>query len=64
MKIRFDLTMLYQCFQCCQRGFVLLHSIEGSGESNDLWIRYHLQNTNGIHCVIKTMLKIMFIEMA
>ena len=25
MKIRFDLITFYQCFECCQREFALLH---------------------------------------
>ena len=32
LKIRFDLITFYQCFECCQRRFVLLHSIQDSGE--------------------------------
>ena len=35
MKVRFCLIPFYECFQCCQRGFALLHSIQGSGERND-----------------------------
>ena len=42
MKIRFGLITFYQCFECCQRGFTLLHSIQGSGERNDLWIQCYL----------------------
>ena len=41
MKIRFGLITFYQCFKCCQRGFALLHSIQGSGERNYLWIQCH-----------------------
>ena len=39
MKIRFDLITFYQC---CQRGFALIRSIQGSGERNDLWIQCHI----------------------
>ena len=42
MKIRFGLITFYQCFECCQRGFALLHSIQDSGERNDLSIQCHL----------------------
>ena len=58
MKIRFGLITFYQ------GGFVLLHNIQGNGERNDLWINVTSTNTNGIYCVVKTMLKLMFIEMA
>ena len=33
---------LYQYFECCQRGFALLHSIQDSGERDDLLIQRHL----------------------
>ena len=39
MKIRFGLITFYQCFECCQRGFAKLHSVQGSGERNDLWFQ-------------------------
>ena len=50
MKIRLDLISFYQCFECCQSEFDLLHNIQDSEEGND--------------CVIKTMLKLLFLEMA
>ena len=40
--MRFRLITFYQCFECCKRGFGLLHSIQGSGERNDLLIQCHL----------------------
>ena len=42
MKIRFGLITFYQCFECCQRGSALLHSIQSSGERNDSSIQRHL----------------------
>ena len=32
MKIRLGLITFYQCFECCQRGFAMLHSIQDSGK--------------------------------
>ena len=32
MKIRLGLITFYQCFECCQRGFAMLQSIQGSGK--------------------------------
>ena len=45
MKIRSGLITFYQCFGCCQRGFGLLHSNQGSGERNDLWIQCDLHKS-------------------
>ena len=39
MKIRFGLITFYQCFESCQKGFALLHSIQDSAERNDLLIQ-------------------------
>ena len=42
MNIRYGLITFYQSFECCQSGFALLHSIQGSGQRNDLLIHCHL----------------------
>ena len=56
--LRFDvLSMLY-------KGFTLLHSIQDRGETNYLSIQCHLLKYKWIYCVIETMLKLMFIEIA
>ena len=51
MEIRFGLITFYQCFECCQKGFALLHNIQGKGERNDLWIQYHLHKYMCNKCV-------------
>ena len=60
MKIRFGLITFYQ------RGFALVHSI-GSQFTVEKEIIYRfnvtLTSATVIYCVIKTMLKLMFIEM-
>ena len=53
MKIRFGLIT-----------FPLLHSIQGSQERIIYGFNVTSTNTNEIYCVVKTMLKLMFIDMA
>ena len=54
--IRFGLITFYQCLECCQRGFALLHSIQGSGE---IIYGFNVTSTNA-----NGVCKLMFIEMA
>ena len=35
MKIHFGLIIFYQCFECCQREFAFLHSVQGIGERKE-----------------------------
>ena len=57
LKIRFGLITFYQCFECCQRGFALLYSIQNSGKRDDL-LMIHCHLHMGIIVALKPCLNL------
>ena len=64
IKTCFGLTTFCQCFECCQRGFPRLKVIRAVEKETIYGLNVASTNANGIYCVVKTIFKLTFIEMA
>ena len=64
MKIKkIELTIFYQCFEYCKE-FLFCFRVFRAVEKEMIYqFNATSTNTNGIYCVSKTMLKLVFIEM-
>ena len=56
MKIHFGLTTFYQCFEYCQRGLPCFTVFRVEEKETIYGFNVNSTNTNGIYCVVKTML--------